>query len=124
MSTRTMLDRYQTGVGYLARILHRLSGLLLTIYMVVYLWELGSIVRSGVAGFDATMAAYHTTFWQITHVLVVALVVLHALGGLRVMLFESGVGMKAQKALFWLSLIVSIALFVVLFINVISKLAA
>lgn len=119
-----MLDRYQTGVGYLARILHRLSGLLLTIYMVVYLWELGWIVRGGVAEFDSTMAAYRTPFWQVTHVLVITLVVLHALGGLRVLLLESGVGLKAQKALFWLSLVVSLALFVVLFINVISKLAA
>lgn len=124
MSTRTMLDRYQTGVGYLARIINRLSGLLITIYMLVYIWEMGWIVRSGVTSFDSTMSAYHTSFWMLTHVLVVTLVVLHALGGLRVMLFESGVGMKVQKALFWLSLVTSMALFVVLFIHMINRLTA
>ena len=123
MSTPTMLDRYQTSVGYFARITHRLSGILIAIYMLVYLWELSSVVRGGVASFDATMAAYDTLFWRLTHVLVVALVVLHALTGLRVMLLESGLGLRIQKASFWLSLVLTLALFLLLFIKMIDGLA-
>ncbi len=119
-----MLDRYQTGVGYLARILHRLSGMVVTIYMLVYIWELGSITRGGVASFDATMASYNTPFWKITHALVVALVVLHALTGLRVMLAESGIGLRVQKATFWLSVVITLTLFVLLFVKAIGTITA
>ncbi|HYF63372.1 MAG TPA: hypothetical protein VD886_11195 [Herpetosiphonaceae bacterium] len=129
MSTRTILDRYRTSASYLARILHRLSGLLLTLYVLVYILELGSVVKWGneslirdTAAFDATMAGYNTTFWHITHALVIALLALHALTGLRVMLFEAGVGLKVQRASFWLSLLLSTVLFILLFIKVMTKL--
>ena len=129
MSTRTILDRYRTSASYLARVLHRLSGLLLTIYVLVYIWELGSVVKwendalaRDTAAFDAAMASYNTTFWQITHALVIALIALHALTGLRVLMFEAGVGLKIQRASFWISLLLSTVLFMLLFIKVMTKL--
>lgn len=131
MSTRTILDRYRTSASYLARVLHRLSGLLLTIYVLVYIWELGSVVKwdwnegsllRDTASFDATMASFNTTFWHITHALVIALLALHALTGLRVLMFEAGVGLKIQRASFWISLLLSTVLFMLLFIKVMTKL--
>jgi len=130
VSTRTMLDRYQTSTSYLARILHRFSGFVLTVYVLVYIWQLGAVRRGGVAGalnvdgFNATMASYNTPFWKITHALVIALVVLHSLTGLRVLLFEAGVGLKVQKASFWLSFVITVIIFVLLFIKIIGNLAA
>jgi succinate dehydrogenase / fumarate reductase, cytochrome b subunit len=124
VSSPTMLDRYQTSATYLARILHRLSGLILTVYVLAYIWELGSIVRGGEQVFNATMAGFNTGFWRLTHALVIALVVLHALTGLRVLLFEAGVGLKFQRASFWISLLLTLVLFVLLFIHIVSKLAA
>jgi succinate dehydrogenase / fumarate reductase cytochrome b subunit len=102
--------------------MHRLSGLLLTIYVLVYIWELSSVVRGGTASFDAAMASYNTTFWHITHALVIALVALHALTGLRVLMFEAGVGLKIQRTSFWISLLLSTVLFILLFIKVMTKL--
>jgi succinate dehydrogenase / fumarate reductase, cytochrome b subunit len=131
VSTRTILDRYRTSASYLARVLHRLSGLLLTIYVLVYIWELGSVVKwdweggallRDTASFDAAMASYNTTFWHITHALVIALLALHALTGLRVLMFEAGVGLKIQRASFWISLLLSTVLFILLFIKVMTKL--
>lgn len=129
MSTRTILDRYRTSASYLARILHRFSGLLLTIYVLVYIWELGSVVKwengspiRDAASFNTAMASYDTTFWHVTHALVIALLALHALTGLRVMLFEAGVGLKIQRSSFWLSLLLSTVLFILLFIKVMTKL--
>lgn len=124
MSTRTMLDRYQTSTAYLARILHRLSGLVLTIYVLVYIWQLGSVRRGGADSFNAMMANYNTPFWKITHALVIALVVLHALTGVRVLLVEAGLGLKFQKASFWLSFVLTVVIFVLLFIKIIGNLAA
>jgi succinate dehydrogenase / fumarate reductase, cytochrome b subunit len=128
VSTRTILDRYRTSASYLARVLHRLSGLLLTIYVLVYIWELGSVVKwengsvvRDSASFNAAMASYNTTFWHITHALVMALIALHALTGLRVMLFEAGVGLKIQRASFWMSLLLSTVLFILLFIKVMTN---
>lgn len=122
MSTRTILDRYRTSSSYFARILHRLSGLLLTIYVLVYIWELGSITRGNDQSFNDMMATYNTPFWYITHILVISLIALHTLTGLRVMLFELGIGLKVQRASFWFSLIITLTLFVLLFIKVITKL--
>ena len=129
MSTRTILDRYRTSASYLARVLHRLSGLLLTIYVLVYIWELGSVVKwendgpvRDTVSFDAAMASYNTPFWHITHALVIALIALHALTGLRVLMFEAGVGLKVQRASFWISLLLSTVLFILLFIKVMTKL--
>jgi len=131
VSTRTILDRYRTSASYLARVMHRLSGLLLTIYVLVYIWELGSVVKwdweSGsllrdTASFDATMASFNTPFWHFTHALVIALLALHALTGLRVLMFEAGVGLKIQRTSFWISLLLSTVLFILLFIKVMTKL--
>ena len=131
MSTRTILDRYQTSASYLARILLRFSGLLLTVYMLTYIWELSTVIRTSdepagtaAAAFNTAMAAYNTTFWHITHAVVVALVVLHALAGLRVLSLEAGFGARFQRASFWLSLVLTVALFVLLFIKIIANLAA
>lgn len=132
MSTRSINDRYQVSASYLARIIHRLSGIVLAIYMLVYIWEWSSIwtwmdnnsIQSNDAAFDATMLGYNTTFWHIAHALVVALVIMHALTGLRVMLIEGGIAsQRFQRASFWLSVIITIVLFVMMFVKVISTIA-
>jgi succinate dehydrogenase / fumarate reductase, cytochrome b subunit len=123
VSTRTMIDRYRTGVGHLAHLLHRVSGLALSGYLLIHIWDIGAITRGGATSFDEAMAVFDTPFWKLMDALLVAAVLFHAFNGIRILLFDAGVGLKYQRAMFWVSLLLTLAIFMLVFVKAISNLA-
>lgn len=100
------------GVGTAAWILHRLSGIALTIYLMMHLIVIGQSVR----GRDAFNAALHFVQSPAFVVLDCALagtVAYHAINGLRIIAFDLGWGIRMQKPLFYIALVLGIAAFVV-----------
>lgn len=124
MSSRTMLDRYRTGVGHLAHILHRISGLALAGYLLIHIIDIGAVTRGGATSFNEAMAVFDTPFWKIMDALLVAAVLFHAFNGIRILMFDAGVGIKYQKSLFWISLMLTLAIFLMVFIKVVTNIAA
>jgi len=96
----------------LAWILHRISGLALSFYLVIHIWDVSAAARNGATSFSEVMGTFNTPFWKIMDTLLVAAVVFHALNGIRILLFDAGVGLRLQRALFWLSFVTSLAIFV------------
>lgn len=124
MASRSMLDRYRTGVGHLAQILHRISGIVLALYLLIHIWDIGAVTRGGAQSFNEAMAIFDTPFWKIMDALLVAAVLFHAFNGIRILLFDAGVGLKYQRAMFWISLLLTLGIFIMVFVKVISNLAA
>lgn len=118
MSNRGMSDRYRTGVGMLAWILHRISGLALSAYLVIHIWDISAAYRGGARSFSEAMATFNTPFWKVMDALLVAAVVFHGLNGLRLLLFDAGVGLRIQRALFWGSLATTVAIFVLVIVKI------
>ena len=102
-------DRYSRGrAGWWAWLLQRVSGLLLAGYLFLHL----GIINTSLAGantFDTvTKWVQHPVFAALDNILI-ALVLYHAVNGIRVMLLEAGIGLRRQTAMFWAGLAVTAA---------------
>ena len=104
---RTFADRYRGGVGMLAWLLHRLSGLALSAYLLLHIYDLRAAQR-GAQAFDEALAVFQTPFWKVMDLLLLAAVLYHGLNGLRLLAFDAGWGLRNQRQLFWIALVVTI----------------
>lgn len=100
---RTFADRYRGGVGMLAWVLHRVSGLALSAYLLLHIYDLRAAQR-GAASFDEAMAVFRTPFWKVMDLLLLAAVAYHTLNGIRLLAFDAGWGIRNQRQLFWIAL--------------------
>lgn len=107
---RTFSDRYRGGVGMMAWLLHRISGLALSGYLLLHLYDLRGAQRSA-AAFDEALAAFRTPFWRVMDLLLLLAVAYHMLNGIRLLLFDAGRGLRHQRQLFWLAFGLTIAIF-------------
>lgn len=91
---------YCTGMW--AWTLHRISGLALSGYLIVHIIVISSSA-SGASGmnFDKLLAQLTQPFFLVLDLLLWAAVLYHALNGIRVLLFDAGIGARHQKAVFW-----------------------
>jgi succinate dehydrogenase / fumarate reductase cytochrome b subunit len=94
----------------LAWILHRVSGLALSAYLLLHIYDLRS-AQKGAAAFDEAMAVFRTPFWKVMDLLLVAAVLYHTLNGIRLLAFDAGWGVRHQRQLFWLAFVGTIAVF-------------
>lgn len=105
---RTFADRYRGGVGMLAWVLHRVSGLALSAYLVLHIYDLRSAQR-GAASFNETLAVFQAPFWKVMDLLLLAAVAYHMLNGIRLLAFDGGWGVRNQRQLFWIAFVGTIA---------------
>jgi succinate dehydrogenase / fumarate reductase cytochrome b subunit len=100
------------GVGTAAWILHRLTGVVLVVYLMMHLIVIGQSVRSANA-FNQALKFVQYPVFVVLDCALAGVVAYHALNGLRIVSFDLGWGIRQQKSLFYLSLILAIAVFVV-----------
>ena len=85
--------------GSIAWVLHRVSGVILVIYLALHLWGLGS-AAGGKAAFDNQMQTFSGPVFELLEALVVLIAAFHMFNGLRVIAVDfSGLG-RHQKAMF------------------------
>jgi succinate dehydrogenase / fumarate reductase cytochrome b subunit len=82
--------------------LHRLSGLALALYLIVHILVISSsAVGEGGLNFDRLLAQLQQPFWIAVDLLLWAAVLFHMLNGIRILLFDAGLGVRSHKAVFW-----------------------
>jgi succinate dehydrogenase / fumarate reductase cytochrome b subunit len=86
-------------VGMWAFVLHRLSGLLLALYLVVHLVVISTATIRG--RFDSVMDLFHKPWVIVMELALIAVVIYHLLNGIRLLLFDVGIGLQNQKPIFW-----------------------
>ncbi len=85
--------------GSVAWVGHRVSGVILVIYLALHLWGLGS-AAGGKAAFDNRMQTFSGPVFELLEALVVLIAAFHMFNGLRVIAVDfSGLG-RHQKAMF------------------------
>jgi succinate dehydrogenase / fumarate reductase cytochrome b subunit len=89
---------YRTGMW--AFVLHRFTGLLLVGYLFLHIWVISSVTVSG-GTFDDVMRFLQQPLFIFLDVGLLAAVAFHGLNGVRILLFDMGVGIGIQKHLFW-----------------------
>ena len=87
-------------VGMWAFVLHRVTGLALVGYLLLHIMVISTSLAGGLA-FDAVLARLQAPLFLVLDLGLVAAVLLHGLNGLRLLLFDLGVGIRRQKELFW-----------------------
>jgi succinate dehydrogenase / fumarate reductase, cytochrome b subunit len=87
------------GLGAWAFWLHRLSGLLLALYLLAHIGVI-SIAISGKGDFNAAMTFLKAPVLVALEICLVATVLVHGFNGVRIVLFDLGIGVKKQKEIF------------------------
>jgi len=70
-----------------AFVVHRVSGLLLTVFLPIHFWTLG-LALQGESALDRALAWYEAPVFRWGEWLLVLLLTVHALGGIRLLLIE------------------------------------
>jgi len=97
--------------GTLAWLLQRLSGVFLTIYLIVHIIVIGNSVR-GEDAFDDLMGIFDNPLMLVLDAGLVGIVAFHALNGIRLILLDMAIGLRYQKVLFWIAFIVALGVFI------------
>ncbi len=86
--------------GMYAWLLHRVSGLALIFYLMAHIPVLSTVLR-GPNTFNAVMEYLHSPLYLTLDLLLLVAVVFHGINGIRVVLFDLGIGIRKQKGLFF-----------------------
>lgn len=105
--TETILA-YQSGVGMWAFVLHRITGLALIFYLLMHVMVISHSLR-GPNAFNNLLAVLTSPPFIVADLGLLAAVLFHGLNGARIVLFDTGVGIRQQKFVFWLVMLVAAA---------------
>lgn len=97
--------------GTVAWLLQRLSGVFLTIYLIVHIIVIGNSVR-GEDAFDDLLEMFDKPLFLVLDAGLVGIVAFHALNGIRLILFDLAIGLRYQKVLFWIAFVVALGVFI------------
>lgn len=86
--------------GTFAYLTHRITGILLTIYLFIHIGTM-SLARFQGFTFEEAMATFRQPLYLMVDWLILVGVLVHALNGLRITLFDLGIGIRRQAAIFW-----------------------
>jgi succinate dehydrogenase / fumarate reductase cytochrome b subunit len=102
-------------IGMWAWICHRLTGLGLVFYILLHTFLMSVSLLRGPKAFDATlMVLMGNPVFELLDTLLLGAVLYHSFNGIRILLFDLGVGLsvKSQKILFWVFMAVAAVLWV------------
>jgi len=91
------------ATGMWAWVLHRVTGLGLVFYILLHIILMGASLLSGRDGFNAALNLLMTHFaFELLDTLLLGAVLYHGLNGIRILLFDMGVGVsvEAQRNMF------------------------
>ncbi len=95
--------------GMWAWVGHRLTGLALVVYVFMHL---SFITTASIShkSFDDLMEFTRSPLLVFLDMVLVVVVIFHAVNGFRVILFDMGIGIRKQKAIFWICVVVIVVL--------------
>lgn len=95
-----------------AWLLQRITGLALVFYLFLHIWVISfSAVGKDGLSFDLVLTALQTPFFIVLDLALLAAVLFHALNGIRILLFDLGIGVRSQKVLFGLFMAIGLLAF-------------
>lgn len=99
-------------LGMWGWVLHRISGLALAFYLGLHIFVVSSARwAGGGAGFDRVLRFFYSRWGIALDLLLIAAVIYHATNGLRILLFDLGLGVRRQREVFLAFMIAGVAIF-------------
>lgn len=91
--------RYKMGMW--VWILHRITGVIIVLYGIAHLWVVSHARVDSGASFDRLIDTFNKPWVKALELVLLAAILYHAVNGLRILLFDLGIGVRVQKQLFW-----------------------
>lgn len=88
--------RHHMSPGFIAWALHRVTGVLLGLYLFLHIWVIHHLAQ-GQAAFDRVMSVVQSPMFHILEIGLLGAVLFHGINGIRVVLVESGVITQASR---------------------------
>jgi succinate dehydrogenase / fumarate reductase cytochrome b subunit len=109
------------ALGMIAWYLQRVTGIALVGYLVLHLVLIGISLIGGATAFDGTLTMLMTSkLIQVLDMGLFAAVLVHGMNGLRLILFDFGIGIRRQKALFAWGMAIACMLFILAVIKMLN----
>lgn len=99
------------NIGMWTWLLQRVTGLLLVFYLFAHLWVLHYANLPNKVAFDEILARLQSPLFLVFDLMLLALVIFHALNGIRVIVIDFGISSRGQKMLFWGLMLLGFAMF-------------
>lgn len=93
-------DVRKDRVGSWAFALNRITGIGLTVYLILHLAVLSLLAR-GPEAWDQFLELAHSPLYLLLDVVLIFGILFHGLNGIRVALVGMGVGVRSHRTLFW-----------------------
>ncbi len=103
------MKRYRWHTGTWAYILHRLTGLGLTLYLFMHIFALHTLKDA--EKFEAEMRLFSHPLVKLLEIGLLAVLLYHAMNGIRIMIVDFGKGAYNHKRLYWIFFFITIVLF-------------
>ncbi len=99
------------GIGFFAYTMHRISGVVIVLYLYLHYFVLSNLLRGGATFNNIITSFTYGPFdiFIIMDVLLSLVIFYHGANGIRLMLNEMGIGVKQHKFLFYAFEIVAMA---------------
>jgi len=99
-------------LGMWVWLLHRVTGVIIALYGIAHLLVISSSLLSSDGDlFEDIMKVFENRVLLGFELALIAVILFHTFNGLRVILFDLGIGIRAQKLLFWGLMAVAAILF-------------
>ncbi|UCD92713.1 MAG: succinate dehydrogenase, cytochrome b556 subunit [Methanobacteriota archaeon] len=92
--------------GTFAHLLHRITGLLLVVYLFLHMGVISFTYLNGQT-FDDLMATFSSPLFLVLDLVLFAGAMIHGMNGMRIMLFDMGLFTRRQKLIFWVMMAIA-----------------
>lgn len=93
-------------------LLHRVTGIIIALYGIAHLLVISSsLLNSDGNFFEDIMKVFENRVLLGFELVLIAVILFHTFNGLRVILFDLSIGIRAQKLIFWGLMAVAVILF-------------
>ncbi|KKO19038.1 MAG: succinate dehydrogenase, cytochrome b556 subunit [Candidatus Brocadia sp.] len=95
------------NMGMYAFWLHRITGIVITVFLFLHIWTLSAVFR-GKDAYDYAISKFDTKFGYLFQYVLLLIVAIHLINGLRITVVDFCGVTRSQKKLLWISLFVLI----------------
>jgi len=103
---------YRWHAGYVAWLLNRLTGVLISFYLVLHIWVMHHLAQ-GEEQYTKVMEFLSSKLFMFFELALMGVVLYHVMNGIRIVLVDLGNAVRHQKMVFWVLMGIGIALYVI-----------
>jgi len=104
--------RYRWELGFWAFLLMRISGVALTLYLILHINVLSNLL-AGPEKFNELMKTVQSPLFKLFELALLGAVLFHALNGVRVLWIDFGSGALRHKPWFWAVIVLCVIIFII-----------